>query len=112
VLIHGHTHAFQLALQGVFAFFGNSFFSSFSASLILVRALAVTTKFSQSSEGFCLLEVMISTWSPLRKLMRDRHQFVIHFGTNTFYPHFGVYGKSKVKRRGTTGSIFTSPFGV
>ena len=34
----------------------------------LVFALAVTTIPSQSSFGFCLPEVMISTWSPLRSL--------------------------------------------
>jgi len=43
-------------------------FSSFSSSLILPFAFEVTTNVSQSSDGFCLLLVMISTWSPLRSL--------------------------------------------
>ena len=38
---------------------------SLSACRILVRALEVVTMFSQSCLGVCVLDVMISTWSPL-----------------------------------------------
>ena len=80
--------------------------------LIADFALEVTTLFSQSSEGFCIVEVIIFTWSPLLSLQLIGTSLSSIFAPVHLDPSSEWIEKAKSRIVESIGKVIRSPFGV
>ena len=85
---------------------------SLSACRILVRALEVVTMFSQSCLGVWVLEVMISTWSPLFSFCFSCAFLPFTFAPMHLQPSLLWIWKAKSSTVAPLASLNKSPLGV
>ena len=89
------------------------FFScSFSEDFIIDLALEVLTKSIHPGEGEVFLEVKISTWSPLERVLLNGTSFPFTLVPLVFFPISEWIANAKSSAVASFGKDFISPFGV
>ena len=92
--------------------FAINFFSSFKAFLIFDFATDVTTNLSQSFLGFCLFDVIISTWSPLLSWLLSATNLPLTFAPMHLSPISVCISNAKSRAVELFGKVLSSPAGV